>query len=208
MHGHELANVTTTEATTTMTSDQPAPDGIATLLMFHKRIRAALHELATLSTSTSTAPPTEDWRGRAEALLAFLSGPLVWHDLDEEVCLAPLLLARQWDEDVEQMIAAMTSTHAGMEAQGQPLTALVGQVAAGERFDQGALGARVSTFIAFVEMSLAGEERLFQRVRGVLTADEKATLAGHIAGCDAARQPPSTARRTSAAHAPGNSIGG
>ena len=162
-----------------------AADGLARLLAFHRRIRRALRDLEVLARASSR---DDGWRRRAGALLHLLRGPFVWHDLDEELLLAPLLLARSWPAEVERMIEAMSAVHEGMEARTEPLAQVLARAAGGLDVDGAELRGHVGRFVAHVEASLAAEELLFARVAPGLSVDEKRALADQMTACDRARR--------------------
>lgn len=158
-----------------------ADDGIARLFVFHDRIRAALADLGAVAHASER---DEIWRVRAGVVWSFLRGPLVRHDEDEEYIVAPALRGR-CGADGDAMLWKMADAHAGLEEQLEAIDHCLRRVAGGEDVDARDLAARATRFIAYVEMSLAAEERLFRRAADALSPDEKRALAAELD--DAAR---------------------
>jgi len=89
-------------------------DPLRALLAFHGRIRAALASLDEFADAAGADPSSVDPMV-ARALYDFLTGPLVWHDVDEEASLMPRLRRVRHPPRVERLLARVTETHLEME---------------------------------------------------------------------------------------------
>lgn len=108
---------------------RPDTDPIAVLQAFHGRIRAALRMLNDLAEHpTSALEPSV-----AEHLIEFFTGPLAWHDLDEETTLIPLLRAiPSPPPGLMDAVATVSGQHTQMESLVENLLVDLGAVAAGQ----------------------------------------------------------------------------
>lgn len=90
-----------------------AVDPIGQLLAFHERIRLVLDALDDLA---KAAEDGEVDPLHAQAIADFFSGPLVWHDVDEELSLMPRLRRASPDAELSRVVAACARAHDTMEA--------------------------------------------------------------------------------------------
>lgn len=97
-----------------MTTDGPAwpDDPLRALLSFHGRIRAALKSLASLGDAAAAGglDPMV-----ARALYDFFTGPVMWHDVDEERSLMPRLKRVRHPPRVERLLERTSEAHERME---------------------------------------------------------------------------------------------
>jgi hemerythrin-like domain-containing protein len=103
-------------------------DPLKAILSFHGRIRSALRtldELGELAEAGRVDPMV------ARALFDFFSGPLVWHDFDEEASLMPRLRRVQHPPRLERMLAAVSEAHEKMETCLEEICPYLKEVAGG-----------------------------------------------------------------------------
>lgn|GEM_PF-1297205 len=103
-------------------------DPVRDLLRFHRRIRLSLQtflQLAEAAVAGAAPSPME-----LRALVDFFTGPLMWHDIDEEVTLLPRL-RRKAQPDLLLTLDQLTDQHAQMEERLERLLPHLSDVASG-----------------------------------------------------------------------------
>jgi hemerythrin-like domain-containing protein len=88
------------------------PDPLRRLQAFHGQIRAALKSLELLASGEDSDGTVH---ANASAIIDFFSGPLVWHDIDEETSLLPRLRRVKHSKHLDEMVAAVQRQHEAME---------------------------------------------------------------------------------------------
>lgn len=155
-------------------SDSAGP--LERLTSFHVELRAALAALSALFDDASTGAP--DARA-AQRLVELFTGPLLWHDEDEEVGLLPRLRRLALGETERAIIDATSGGHDRMEELLEHLGPLLSRMAAGtcarEDVDAGAAQARALRNLLDAHMKLE-EEALFPLAAQRLGHDELEAL--------------------------------
>lgn len=158
-----------------ISGDPLAPhDPLAVLFRFHGEIRTAINLLESLADAPTNGRWAREHRARAEQLLHFFSGPLIWHDIDEECSLLPRLAHRVYAEEheLEDALQRIRRDHAIMERRLEPVLVHLSGLAAGRHPDK-AFAADVEQLRDHLLPHLAGEERdLFPFARLVLTESD------------------------------------
>jgi nucleotide-binding universal stress UspA family protein/hemerythrin-like domain-containing protein len=99
------------------------------LLAFHAEIRKALGELEDLANGDLNRPEA---RSEARDLLVFIRGPLIQHDVDEELSLMPRLRATRHPVRLEKLLDAVSATHIQLENRFGRLRGKLKRVAQGD----------------------------------------------------------------------------
>lgn len=153
-------------------------DPLRMLARFHGEIRRMLARLDALAED----PKRPDAEQEASALVAFLTGPLAMHDVDEEAELLPRIreVAKRQRGHVVQVQQCMHE-HATMEEKiGALLPQLLG-VAKRRRFDPERLRADVAALNELLEAHLRMEETvLFPLARRILDAEDLQEIANAL----------------------------
>lgn len=171
--------------TTTEAISDETRDGLRRLLDFHAEIRRALGELSALASDSAR---NSAWRTRSAALLAFLRGPLVWHDLDEELLLSPILRSRTASPAIDRALRSIAATHERMEALIEPLAELLARAAAGLDVEGRELGRLADRAVGFIDASLASEEQLLREAPAALSVEDRRELFDQMEACARARR--------------------
>jgi nucleotide-binding universal stress UspA family protein/hemerythrin-like domain-containing protein len=111
---------------------QPGPDPddpLVDLLSFHSEIRKALGELEDLAHGDLNRPEA---RSEARDLLVFINGPLLQHDVDEELSLMPRLRATRHPARLEKLLDAVSATHVQLENRFERIRGKLRRVANGD----------------------------------------------------------------------------
>jgi hemerythrin-like domain-containing protein len=178
-HAQEQASPTAITQVQMRTEDEHAVvgeplaphDPLAALFRFHGEIRTALNLLEGLADEPADARWAREHRQRAQKLLHFLSGPLIWHDIDEECSLLPRLSHRVYAEEheLDDALQAIRRDHAVMERRLEPVLVHLSGLAAG-RHPEKSFASDVEKLRDHLLPHLASEERdLFPFARLVLT---------------------------------------
>jgi hemerythrin-like domain-containing protein len=148
-------------------------------MRFHSSIRAALSGLDELARA-------QDWDKKhqveARALLNFFTGPLIWHDIDEETSLLPRVRRRALDDKQREVLDEITDQHEKMEGVLERLMPPLEAACADPPPEIVGLEDLARELRAIIEPHLATEEqRLVPLARAVLTSDDLDAMEQEIA---------------------------
>ena len=71
--------------------------------------------MTTVDALSKTSNPSAEDRRNASDIVDFFTGPLIWHDIDEETSLMPRLRHRVESPDLESALATIAEQHEQME---------------------------------------------------------------------------------------------
>lgn len=152
-------------------------DALSAIFRFHGRIRAALFELDSLAVLLH---PDDEQRARADKLMDFFTGPLVWHDIDEETSLMPRLRRRVQAEELETVLDRVSEQHEAMETTIEHLLPALRDFAEG-RVGGAGLSDLAEQLHDVLEPHLSLEEHdLLPFARLVLTDEDLAAIATEV----------------------------
>ena len=142
-------------------------DPLKQLLGFHGVLRRALRTLQSLG----DRPPGAVTAADVAPLIALLNGPVVFHDIDEESLLIPLILERLGPGvDVDPGLQRCQRDHEHLEAQIEALLPHLQAISAGDPSDPEVLLSAATRLTALLLPHLDLEEQLiFPIARRLLT---------------------------------------
>lgn len=161
-------------------------DALATLMRFHSSIRAALSGLDELARA-------QEWDKKhqveARALLNFFTGPLIWHDIDEETSLLPRVRRRAHDASLTKVLDDITHQHEAMEGVLERLMPPLEAACSDPPPEIVGLEDLARELRAIIEPHLATEERsLIPLARAVLTGEDLEAMEQEISQRDEMRR--------------------
>jgi hemerythrin-like domain-containing protein len=155
-------------------------DPFEMLLSFHGEIRRSLDLLDDLARS-----PEFDQEAGAVAytLWEFFTGPLLWHDEDEEVSVLKRLRVTHLSAMFEALLSVASQNHREMEGRLTDLTPHLEVVMKGQRPDAGALAEAALGLRELLEPHLALEEReIYPFARYFFSDDTRRQIMNEIVG--------------------------
>jgi hemerythrin-like domain-containing protein len=145
-------------------------DPLKELLSFHGRIRAALQTLSALAEQAKEGPLDPM---RARAVHDFFRGPVVWHDLDEELSLMPRLRSVKHPARLEKLLDEVSASHEELEDSIEEICPHLAAVAAGDtRPDPAQLAVCAKKMIDILEPHLKLEEQEVVPLARLLLSEE------------------------------------
>ncbi|MCP4503544.1 MAG: hemerythrin domain-containing protein [Deltaproteobacteria bacterium] len=159
-----------------MSSEAESSDPLHALFRFHRRIRLSMRTFLRIAESSKAG--VEPNQVEVRALTDFFTGPLIWHDIDEEVTLMPRL-RRAPEPKFAKLLEEITEQHQRMEEILEGILPHLTDVATGRVKANGALLVTEANALyeLLSEHLRLEEQEIFPVARNVLSEEELGEMA-------------------------------